>query len=83
MLVLAVVLSDAALGIRHKVNTKYTKQQEHLTSFANFQNMSKNIKDHMAIFQNIFEYVLKIHLLFQEQENTIDIICVSLHYKIS
>ena len=51
MPVLVVVLSDAALEIRHKVNTK---QQEHLTSFANFQNMSKNIKDLMAIFQNIF-----------------------------
>ena len=56
---LAVVLSDAALEIRHKVNTK---QQEHLTSFANFQNMSKNIKDLMAIFQNIFEYVLKKYI---------------------
>ena len=62
MLVLAVVLSDAALGIRHKVNTKYTKQQEHLTSFANFQNMSKNIKDHMVIFQNIFEWVFKKYI---------------------
>ena len=59
MPVLAVVLSDAALEIRHKVNTK---QQEHLTSFANFQNMSKNIKDLMAIFQNIFEYVLKKYI---------------------
>ena len=62
MLVLAVVLSDAALGIRHKVNTKYTKQQEHLTSFANFQNLSKNIKDHMVIFQNIFEWFLKKYI---------------------
>ena len=59
MPVLVVVLSDAALEIRHKVNTK---QQEHLTSFANFQNMSKNIKDHMAIFQNIFELLFKKHI---------------------
>ena len=48
--VLAVVLSDAALEIRHKVNTK---QQEHLTSFANSQNMSKNFNCHIVIFQNI------------------------------
>ena len=61
---LAVVLSDAALEIRHKVNTK---QQEHLTSFANFQNMSKNIKDHMEIFQNIFEYVLNKYIIVSKR----------------